>query len=71
MLYNSKIIFSELNLYNFNKLFYLNVFLLLYKHKSIVLTKVNHNFNTRYKSEVNVIYNSNTVFGSQCTTIIG
>jgi len=36
-----------------------------------LLTKVNHNYSTRYKSNINIVSSSNTTFGSQGTLMVG
>lgn len=68
MLYYTKNVFTELNVSTFDRLFYYYVLLLLYKHKKYILTIVNHNYNTRYRCNVNIVSGSNTSFGSQCTS---
>jgi len=32
---------------------------------------VKHNYNTRYKCNINIVSSSNTTFGSQCTLMVG
>jgi len=58
---------------------YINVFcrihdvekiLLLYKHEHL-LTNVDHDYNTRYKRNINIVSNSSTTFGSHCTLNVG
>lgn len=68
--YSTKLLYDEFNVQHFNSLFKSNVLLLLYKHKDL-LTMVSHSYNTRYKANINIVSNSYTTFGSQCTLIVG
>jgi hypothetical protein len=52
------------------KIFFTSVLLLVYKHRHL-LTNVKHNYNTRYKFNINIVSSSNTTFGSQFTLMVG
>lgn len=68
--FSTKLVFNELDVQYFDKIFFINVLLLVYKHRHL-LTKVNHNYSTRYKSNINIVSSSNTTFGSQGTLMVG
>jgi len=71
--YSTKLIFNELGAQNFDKIFYTNVLLLLYKHISIYqLHNVKHDYNTRYKHNINIVPNyCNTTFDAHCFLNVG
>ncbi|KAF0688949.1 neuroblastoma-amplified sequence-like, partial [Aphis craccivora] len=59
--YSTKLIFNELDVQNFDKIFYTN-------H---LFTNVNHDYNTRHICNINIVSNSNTTFGSHCSLNVG
>jgi len=73
--FSTKLIFNKLGVPTyvqyFDKIFLLiNYYYLIYKHNHL-LTNVNHNYNIRYKFNIDIVSSSNTTFGSQCKLVVG